>query len=309
MLSIVGTLYQSAPYLDAFVQRSLAAAAGLDAGIEIVLVNDGSPDDSLAIARRLADQHPEVRVVDLSRNCGHHRAMMAGLEHARGDRVFLIDVDLEEPPELLGDFWARMASDPDIDVVYGQQAHRRGGVFDYVAGNAYYALIRYLGEVPLPRNLATVRLMTRRYVDALLQYREREGFMAGLWHSTGFRQEAFAIQKGHKGSSSYDLRRKLSLIVNSVTAFSARPLKMIFYTGVLISMAGGLFAAWLVYRRLFHRIPVDGYTSLMVSIWFLGGLVILFLGVIGIYLAKVFSEVKQRPYVTVREVYDGTRAD
>ena len=305
MLSIVGTMYQSAPYLDEFVARSLRAAEGLDDTVEIVLVNDGSPDDSLTMARRLADAHPEVRVVDLSRNFGHHRAMMAGLEHARGERVFLIDVDLEEPPELLRQFWERMQADRDIDVIYGQLAQRRGGLIDYIAGNAYYLLIRYLGDVPLPRNLATVRLMTRRYVDGLLQYREREGFMAGLWHSTGFRQEAFAFEKGSKGSTSYSLRRKLSLIVNSVTAFSAKPLKMIFYTGVLISMAGALFAAWLVYRRLFHQIPVDGYTSMMVSIWFLGGLIILFLGVIGIYLAKVFSEVKQRPYVTVREVYEG----
>lgn len=305
MLSIVGTLYCSAPYLEEFVARALAAATGIDDAVEVVLVNDGSPDDSLAVARRLADRHPEVRVVDLSRNFGHHRAMMCGLEHARGDHVFLIDVDLEEPPELLPAFWQRMRDEGDADVVFGQLERRRGGWYPRTSGRLYYTLIRHLGDVPLTPNLATVRLMTRRYVDALLQYREREMFMAGLWHDAGFRQVAVPIEKGDKGESSYDLARKLSLVVNSVTAFSAKPLRMIFYTGVAISFAGTLFALYLAYRRLVHDIPVDGWTSLMVSLWFLGGLVILFLGIIGIYLSKVFIEVKQRPYSTVREVYRG----
>lgn len=305
MLSIVGTMYCSAPYLEDFVDRALAAAAGVAADIEVVLVNDGSPDDSLAVAKRLADRHPEVRVVDLSRNFGHHRAMMCALEHARGDHVFLIDVDLEEAPELLPGFWERMHSQDGIDVVFGQQRRRRGGWYPRVSGRLYYTLIRRLGDVPLTPNLVTVRLMTRRYVDALLQYREREMFMAGLWHDAGFRQVAVPIDKGDKGDTSYSLARKLSLVVNSVTAFSAKPLRMIFYTGVAISFAGSLFALYLAWRRLVHGIPVDGWTSVMVSIWFLGGLVILFLGIIGIYLSKVFIEVKQRPYTTVREVYRG----
>jgi len=305
MLSIVGTMYCSALYLEDFVLRALAAAAGVSADVEVVLVNDGSPDDSLAVAKRLADHHPEVRVVDLSRNFGHHRAMMCALEHARGDHVFLIDVDLEEAPELLPGFWERMHGQPGIDVVFGQQRRRRGGWYSRVSGRLYYTLIRRLGDVPLTPNLVTVRLMTRRYVDALLQYREREMFMAGLWHDAGFRQVAVPIDKGDKGDTSYSLARKLSLVVNSVTAFSAKPLRMIFYTGVAISFAGSLFALYLAWRRLVHGIPVDGWTSVMVSIWFLGGLVILFLGIIGIYLSKVFIEVKQRPYTTVREIYRG----
>lgn len=307
MLSIVGTLYCSAPYLQEFVERSLRAAAGIGLEVEIVLVNDGSPDDSLRVARRLVDRHPQIRLVDLSRNFGHHRAMMCGLEHATGSHVFLIDVDLEEPPELLPVFWERMQRDEDVDVVFGTLNRRRGGWFDRTTGRLYYSLIRYFGDVPLTPNLATVRLMTRRYVDALLQYREREGFMAGLWHATGFRQESVGFDKGDKGQSSYDLRRKLALIVNSITAFSAKPLRMIFYTGVAISFAGTLLAAYLVHRRLVYGIPVDGWTSVMVSIWFLGGLIILFLGVIGIYLAKIFSEVKQRPYTTVRAIHEGDR--
>ncbi len=305
MLSIVASLYQSAPYLDAFISRMTQAAEQVSKDFEIVLVNDGSPDDSLARSKAHADSNPRVRVVDLSRNFGHHRAMMVGLEHARGNHVFLIDADLEEPPELLTSFWERMHASEGLDVVFGQSERRRGNWIDRCFGSLYYSLVRTVGGVPVTHNLATVRLMTRRYVDSLLEFRERETFMAGLWHATGYRQESMLFEKGHKGKTSYNLALKLAMVVNSITAFSARPLLFIFYTGLGMSLVGATLAGWLVARRLFQDIPIIGWTSVMVSIWFLGGLIILFLGIIGIYLAKVFSEVKQRPYATIREVYRG----
>lgn len=306
MLSIVGTLYCSSPYIVEFVSRAAKTAAELGVDHEIVLVNDGSPDDSLAIAKRLAQCFPQVRVVDLARNFGHHRAMMVGLLHAEGDRVFLIDVDLEEPPELLADFWAVMQKDADIDVVYGQLFRRKGGWFERVSGELFYSAINWLGGVDIPRNIATARLMSRRYVDGLTEYREREMFMAGLWSSTGFRQEPFQFVKGHKGKTTYSLRRKLSVLVNSVTSFSNRPLRLIFYIGIFISLASGIYAAYLIYLRIISGTSPSGWASLIVSVWLLGGLIIFFLGVIGIYLAKIFIEVKQRPYATIRESYRGS---
>jgi putative glycosyltransferase len=308
MLSIVATLYCSAPYIEEFVARSAAAAALLGTPFEIVLVNDGSPDDSLRLARTIADRNPSVRVIDLAKNFGHHRAMMIGLMHCTGDFVFLIDADLEEPPELLAEFWRRLHDSPDVDVVYGQLERRKGGWFEKVSGEAFYSAINWLGGVTVPRNISTARLMTRRYVDALTQYREREIFMAGLWATTGFRQVPLLFSKGHKGETTYSLRRKLSLLVNSVTAFSNRPLRLIFYTGVAIFLISSFFAMYLMYMRLYTSSPPSGWASLIVSVWLLGGLIILFLGIIGIYLAKIFIEVKQRPYSTIREIYTG-RAD
>lgn len=148
------------------------------------MVNDGSPDQSLELAVELAGQDEHVVVVDLSRNFGHHKAMMTGLAHASGDLVFLIDCDLEESPEWLTEF-ADTMEEKQCDVVYGVQQQRKGGWFERVSGQCFWSLFNTLSDISLPANIVTARLMTRRYVEALLQHQEREVFMAGLWHITG----------------------------------------------------------------------------------------------------------------------------
>jgi len=307
LLSIVGTMYHAAPYLQEFVDRASAAARAIGMDYEIVLVNDGSPDHSLQLAKSIADAQPNVRVVDLSRNFGHHRAMMIGLQNTRGTHVFLIDLDLEEPPELLPDFWATLVASPGADVVYGQLKGRKGGWWERVSGSLFYSLLHWLGGVPVPRNISTVRLMTRRYVDSLVGYGEREVFMAGLWQDTGYVQVPFQFVKGHKGETTYGFRRKLWLLVNSIVAFSNKPLAMIFSVGTLISVGAGVYTLYLVYIGLSRGALPGGWASLIASVWLLGGLIIFFLGVIGIYLSKIFVEVKARPYAIIREIYEGRR--
>lgn len=305
-LSIVATLYRSAPHIAEFHRRASEAArtlAGED--YEIVLVNDGSPDDSLERAIALTRQDPHVVVVDLSRNFGHHKAMMTGLEHAVGERVFLIDSDLEEEPEWLLDF-ARSMDEENVDVVYGRQQERKGNWFERWSGEVYYSVFNWLTDIDHPRNIVTARLMTRRYVEALLRYRERELVISCLWVSAGFKQSEKVVTKHMASATTYNLARKISHAVNAVTSFSEVPLRLIFYVGMGIFTVAVLYALNLVVRRLFWSEVVDGWTSVMVSIWVLGGLVISFVGIIGIYLSKVFSETKQRPYTIVREVH-GTR--
>ncbi|VFR25454.1 Polymyxin resistance protein ArnC, glycosyl transferase [plant metagenome] len=302
-LSIVTTLYRSAPHLEEFHRRASEVArahAGQD--YEIVMVNDGSPDDSLQIALALMQGDPHLKVVDLSRNFGHHKAIMEGLVHSAGEEVFLLDSDLEELPEWLPDF-ARQRLDDAADVVYGVQARRKGGWMERWSGELFYILMRGLAGISLPRNLVTARLMTRRYVDALLQFREREVFLAGLWYLTGFRQVAQQVTKLSHSETTYGFRQKAYLLVNSVVSVSNRPLILIFYTGMSIFAAALLYTAYLVFNWLIASRPPDGWTSVMVSVWLLGGLVISFLGVIGIYLSKVFSETKQRPNTIVRKVH------
>jgi putative glycosyltransferase len=293
-LSVVATLYRSSATLAAFHARASAAAAALTADYEIVLVNDGSPDDSLAIARGLLAGDPRVRIVDLSRNFGHHKAMMTGLAHARGDLVFLIDADLEEAPELLASFHDTLRRQ-DADVTFGVQAARRGGAFERLSGWIFFKVFNWISDVPIPVNVVTVRLMTRRYVDALLQYRERETMIAGLWAITGF---------GENRGSSYSLSRKIAVLVNSVTSFSDRPLIAIFYLGVVIGVASASAAIYLVIQRLFFGVALPGWPSLIVSVWMLGGLMLGSLGIIGIYVSRIFIETKQRPYTIVRQVYE-----
>ncbi|MDI1332972.1 MULTISPECIES: glycosyltransferase family 2 protein [Pseudomonas] len=302
-LSIVATLYQSAAYLAEFHQRASAAAQKLVGDdYEIVLVNDGSPDNSLETAVRLTEQDGHVVVVDLSRNFGHHKAMMTGLAHATGERIFLIDSDLEEEPEWLLTFAQQMAEDQN-DVVYGVQERRKGNFLERISGRWFYGLFRLLTGLNLPENIVTARLMTRRYVDALLSHQEREVFMAGLWHITGFVQNPRLIKKHSTSETTYTFRRKMSLLVNSVTSFSNAPLIGIFYIGLAISLLSCVYITYLLIIKLTQATPVDGWTSVMASIWLLGGMIISFIGVVGIYLSKIFSETKQRPYTIVRQVH------
>lgn len=304
-LSIVSTLFRSAVHLDEFHRRSTASAravAGDD--YEIVLVNDGSPDDSLERAVRLSSTDPHLIVVDLSRNFGHHKAMMTGLSHSAGELVFLIDSDLEEEPEWLVDFSDIMACER-CDVVYGVQERRKGNVFERWTGQWFYWIFNALTRLSLPENSVTARLMSRRYVNALLGHDEREVFIAGLWHITGFSQHGRLVTKHATSESSYTLRHKLSLLVNAVTSFSNAPLIAIFYTGIAISLLAAASIAYLFANWFFMSRPMSGWTSVMASIWLIGGLVISFIGVVGIYLSKIFVETKRRPYTIVRSVFRG----
>lgn len=302
-LSIVATLYQSAPYITEFYARTTAVAeqfAGDD--YEIVLVNDGSPDNSLDLAVALTKLDSHIVVVDLSRNFGHHKAMMAGLEQAKGQHVFLIDSDLEEEPEYLSSFASQMERE-SCDVVYGVQERRKGGWFERWSGEAYYSVFNFLSEIDHPRNIVTARLMTRRYVDALLRFREREMVISCLWVITGFKQSAQVVKKHMTSATTYSFAKKIEHMTNSITSFSAVPLRMIFYTGLVIFACALLYTAYLVFHKLILATPMDGWTSVMVSIWLLGGMMISFVGLIGIYLSKVFSETKQRPSTIVREIH------
>ncbi|WP_455921246.1 glycosyltransferase family 2 protein [Pseudomonas putida] len=302
-LSVVATLYQSAPYIQEFYQRCSASARLLVGDdYEIVLVNDGSPDDSLGVAVSIAMSDPHVIVVDLSRNFGHHKAMMTGLDHAKGEQVFLIDSDLEEDPEHLLSFAEQMIQD-GCDVVYGVQQARKGSWFERVSGQWFYGFFKVLTGLALPENVVTARLMSRRYVDALLRHTEREVFMAGLWHITGFDQRPQMVKKHSTSETSYTFRRKMSLLVNSVTSFSNAPLISIFYIGVTISLLAMLYILYLVVHWMLPVKPMSGWTSVMASIWLLGGMIISFIGVVGIYLSKIYSESKQRPYTIVRQIY------
>lgn len=302
-LSIVATLYQSAPYIAEFCTRAAAAAreiAGED--YEIVLVNDGSPDASLDVAVLIATENPHLVVVDLSRNFGHHKAMMTGLAHAQGDRVFLIDSDLEEEPEWLAPFDQAMKAE-SCDVVYGVQDSRRGRAVERVSGRIFYSLFRLLTGIDQPDNIVTARLMTRRYVDALLLHKERELNIGGLWIVTGFKQVQRVVEKHSTSPTTYSLSRKINHLVNAVTSFSSLPLVFTFYAGVVISLTALIYIAHLISRYFSASSPPDGYTSIVASIWFFSGLIIFFMGVQGIYISKIFAEAKQRPYTIVRRVH------
>jgi putative glycosyltransferase len=302
-LSIVTSMYRSAGFLDAFYTRCTTAATRLvGTSYEIVLVNDGSPDDSLTAAIALSRRDPHVRVLDLSRNFGHHRALMTGLAHARGGLVFLIDCDLEEDPDWLIAFSDTLRAS-GADAVYGVQEVRKGGPLERLAGGAFFRIFNRLLTHPIPANVTTARLMTHRFVQALVSHEEREVALAGLCVLTGFEQRPHVVRKGSRPGTSYTMRKRISVFVNAITSLSNRPLVYIFQIGVGVMALSLVAGVVLLYESLHGRVGVPGWASVMVSIWFLGGLIIFCVGVIGMYLSKIFLEVKHRPYTIVRAEY------
>jgi putative glycosyltransferase len=305
-LSIVTTLYYSGSYLEEFYARTCAVCERITSNFEIIFVNDGSPDNSLQVALSLYQKDKRVRVIDLSRNFGHHKAIMTGLSHARGALVFLIDSDLEEAPELLETFHKELKA-TGADVVFGVQERRKGKLFERISGAIFFRILNALSSHPIPANVITARLMTRQYVAALLRHQEREMVLFGLWALTGFRQNPISVKKRDKGSSTYDIRRKISHAVNAVTSFSNKPLIFIFYLGCFILLLSTVAAIDLIIRKIVYGALLLGWASLIISIWMLGGMTIFCIGLLGIYLAKIFIEVKQRPYTIVRDVYEHER--
>jgi putative glycosyltransferase len=300
-LSVVTTLYKSAAYVEEFHRRASEAAQRISDDYEIVMVDDGSPDNSLDIACAIARSDSHVRVVELSRNFGHHKAMMTGLDHARGDLCFLIDSDLEEDPALLGKFFDTMQSS-DCDVVFGYEENRKGSTLKSKGGAIAWHLINRLLSIDVPRNHCTVRLMRREYVDALLLHRESNTVIGGLWVITGFRQIAAAIFKQHRIETSYSFLLRFASLLNAITSFSIVPLNLMVAFGMLVSLVSFAFGLFVVLEKLNHN-SAAGWASLIVSIWFMGGIIVLCLGVIGIYISKIFIETKNRPYTIVRRFH------
>jgi len=308
-LSIVTTLYYSAPYLEEFCKRIRNEAEKITTQYEIVLVNDGSPDDSLQVALTLYESDLRICIVDLSRNFGHHRAMMTGLQNAKGNFVFLIDVDLEEPPELLKPFWDKMAQDDNVDVVYGLSEEKEQPFIRKCFSDGFYFIFNRLTPFKMSGRDLVARLMTRRYVDALLTYTERELFIPAVWNDVGFKQLPVATCKHFKGRSTYTLRKRIIMAVDAITSFSSKPLLFVFYAGAMISAASLTFILYLVIRKLFFAEVILGWTSVMASIYLMGGFIMFSLGVLGIYLSKVYTEIKGRPFSIIRNIYAADRTD
>lgn len=303
-LSIVTTLFKSTEYIQEFYTRISIEAQKITQDYEIIFVDDASPDNSLHKAVALFEKDNRVKVIELSRNFGHHKAAMTGLSHAMGDYIFFIDSDLEEEPELLGIFWAELKKNIDMDVIYGIQENRKGSWFEKISGEIFYKIFNKISDIKLTRNLVAARLTTKNYNQALILHKERNLFLAGLWFLTGFKQKPVLVKKNFKAKTTYVFRKKVSLFIESVTSFSIFPLKCMLYIGFFISFLSFLFIFWIFFKRFFFNIGIEGWSSLIISIWFIGGVIIMFLGIIGIYISKIFNETKQRPYTIIRRKYE-----
>lgn len=296
IVSVVAPAYNEEAVLPAFHARLVAVFDNLDCDLEIVYVNDGSRDDTIAVLHALRAQDPRVTLVDLSRNFGKEIAMTAGFDHASGDAVVVIDTDLQDPPELIPEMirlWRE-----GHDVIYAQRTAREGESWmKRATASAFYRLIQRMSRVRIPEDTGDFRLMSRRAVDALLQLREQHRFMKGLFAWVGFPSVALPYRRDPRfaGETKWNYWKLWNFALEGITSFTTIPLRLASYLGLAISLFAFVYAAWIVYKTLVFGEDVRGYPSLMVVVLLLGGIQLASLGIIGEYLGRMFNETKQRP--------------
>ncbi len=299
LLSVVAPVYNEEELVESFVKRACAAVA--DYTFELVLVNDGSADSTPTLLDRLAAEDPRVRVIHLSRNFGHQAALTAGLEHARGDVVAMIDADLQDPPELI----PRMIEqwEHGSDVVYAVREQRQGETaFKLATASWFYKLFDKLAQVDLEPNSGDFRLLDRRALDALLSMTERSRFLRGMTVWVGFTQTAVPYERDARsaGETKYTLRKMLRFSLDAIASFSHLPLQLATYAGLL--SAGIAFVAIPIVLGL--RLTdsyLPGFGTITILILLIGGIQLIALGVIGEYVGRIYDEVKHRPLYIVRE--------
>lgn len=306
-LSVVTTLYRSKGFLEVFLKEIIGAIKIIDIDdFELIFVNDGSPDDSVKYLLERKKDISQIKVIDLSRNFGHHYAIQAGLNYASGEYVFLIDNDLETPPSVLVDFYNEIKKDTTLDVVYGFQETRKGNFIEKKAGSIFWVLINKLSDTKIPHNILTERLMTKQYVNELLRLQDVNLFLGGMMHWIGFNQKGLAIKKGlREGASTYSLKKRAELMLQAITSFSGKPLEWLFYSGLIISFFSIIFICFLITKKIIYQNTVEiGWTSIIAINVLILGIISTFLGIIGIYISKIFKQVQSRPNVIIKKIYE-----
>jgi glycosyltransferase involved in cell wall biosynthesis len=306
LVSIVSPVYQEEDGIEEFHRRLVAAMEGIDDDLsfEVVYVNDGSKDRSLDLLEKIAADDGRVRVVDLSRNFGHQVALSAGVDHARGDAVVVIDSDLQDPPEVILDMIQRWRD--GFKVVYGVRISRAGETrFKLLTSKIYYGLMDRISEVPLPRQAGDFRLLDRKVVDVLDQMPERNRYVRGMVAWVGFPQCAVEYERDPRfaGTTNYTLARMVRLALDGLTSFSDRPLRLATQLGVIVMALSFAVAGWTIVASMFDLGSSSrGWSSLMAVVLLLGGVQLLCIGVLGEYLGRVYRETKGRPLYVVNEV-------
>jgi glycosyltransferase involved in cell wall biosynthesis len=299
LLSIVAPVYDEQELVEEFIARACAAAA--DYHFELVMVNDGSSDATPELLDHIASTDPRVRVIHLSRNFGHQAALTAGLEHAAGDVVAMIDADLQDPPELIPEMVAQWSQ--GADVVYAVRRQRDGeSAFKLATASWFYRLFDKLAQVDLEPNSGDFRLLDRRALDALLAMTERSRFLRGMTVWVGFQQTAVPYERDarHAGETKYTVRRMLRFSLDAITSFSHLPLQLATYAGILSAGVAFIAIPVVIALRLFDSY-LPGFGSITIAILLLGGIQLIALGVIGEYVGRIYDEVKHRPLYIVRD--------
>lgn len=303
-ISVVVPAFNEQEVLPEFHRRLRAVLDNITGDNEIIYINDGSRDDSLSVLRELLRTDTRVSIVDLSRNFGKEVALTAGLDHARGAAVVVIDADLQDPPELIPELIERW--EQGYDVVYAKRTERAGETFfKKFTAKLFYRVIKRISRVEIPEDSGDFRLLSRRALDAVKKLRETHRFMKGLFAWVGYPHTAVLYRRDarYAGITKWSYWKLWTLALEGITSFTIAPLKIATYAGMFAALMAFVFVVFIVYKTLVYGDPVPGYPSLMVVVLFLGGLQLMALGIIGEYLGRMFMETKQRPLYLVKDIY------
>lgn len=303
ILSIVVPAYDEEEVLPEFHKRISNALAALKISYEVIYVNDGSRDRTMEVLRSLYAADNRVVVVSLSRNFGKENALTAGLEHVRGEAAVVIDADLQDPPELIGALIEEWRA--GFDVVYARRTRRDGETpLKRLTAHLFYRVMRKVSRVNIPEDAGDFRLLSRRAVDALHGLREQHRFMKGMFAWIGFPQKAVDYTRDPRfaGETKWNYWSLWNFALEGITSFTIAPLKIATYFGFAIAALAFGYAAFIIYKTIMFGDPVQGYPSMMVVVLLLGGVQLVFIGVLGEYLGRTFDEVKRRPLYLIGEL-------
>lgn len=297
--SVVVPVFNEEGNVDELYRRLVATLDELKRPFEIVFVDDGSRDGSYAAIERLFRDDPRVRAVRFSRNFGHHLAITAGLDAARGEAVVLMDSDLEDRPEVIPALFAKL--EEGYDVVYGVRRARTHSLFKRVTSKLFMVLLSRLTGGDQHLNTSIFRIVRRPVVDAVCACREQHRFILGLFSWVGFRQTGIDVDHGQRfaGTTKYSLNKMVRLALTTITASSTLPLKAASFLGALVSSLALLYASLLLLKKILWDTMVEGWTSTMVAGLFLGGVQLICLGVLGEYVGRLYGEIQRRPLYVV----------
>jgi dolichol-phosphate mannosyltransferase len=300
-ISVVSPVYCCADCLGALCERIESALGSIGVSHEIVLVDDASPDGAWPVMRELAASDPRIKAVGLSRNFGQHAAIAAGLEHARGGWLVVMDCDLQDRPEEIAALYAK--AQEGYDIVFAEREARQDGWLKRTSSRAFIALLNWLSGADYDYRTANFGIYSRAVIDAVRSMGDRARFFPVMVRWTGFRRASIPVQHDARGNggSSYTLKKLVKLGLDTMLSYSDKPLRLVATAGIVISLIALVMTGFSLYRYLHGDVTVAGYTSLIASMWLLAGVMLFCMGIIGLYVGRVFESVKSRPMFIVRE--------
>jgi len=304
LLSIIIPFYNEQEVIEECQKRLSSAVEKIDMAVEMIYINDGSQDNSLAILAEMMESDSRIKILDLSRNFGKETAMTAGIDEAKGDAVIVIDADLQDPPELMAEMVEKWRE--GYDVVYAKRVERKGESFmKKLTAGLFYKLINKISDTEIPENVGDFRLMSRQAVDALNQVRERKRFMKGLFAWIGFSQIAIEYSRDPRfaGETNWNYKKLLKFAVEGISSFTQEPLRLATYAGFMTAFGAFVLGLYFIIKTLIFGEATQGFPTLITVILFFSGVQLLSIGILGEYIGHMFIESKQRPLYFIKKTY------